>query len=329
LTAAGAEPKTAAVILTEMPDLLPRPETPRNAAFRRDFYRRWGRENCVVSGTARRVEYRLFRQTLSLKCVSGGTETYFVDRRRVTVGDDTFLVLNEGRTYGSVLEAPTEAYSFSIFFRPGFAQEIAGDLQRSLEQMLDDGGTRLTSVEFDESLRAHDSKVTPVLRFIQRQIAAGVRDENWLEEQCQFLLARLITAQRQQRESLPAELGNARPAKRAELLRRLALATDFMHAHLGDQITLSDIAAAALLSRFHFLRLFEQVHGRTPVARLRELRTRRAMALLESTSLGVEEIAERVGMSRISLWRSLKGKSAGAREQRRLGSFPATAFLGR
>jgi AraC family transcriptional regulator len=323
LTFAGAEPKTAAVILTEMPDLLPRPETARNAAFRRDFYRRWGRENCVVSGTARRAEYRLFRQMLSIKCVSRGTETYFVDRRRVTVGDDTFLVLNEGRTYGSVLEAPTEAYSFSIFFRPGLAQEIASDLQRSLEQLLDDGGTRLASLEFDESLRAHDSNVTPVLRFIQRQIAAGARDENWLEEQCQFLLARLITAQRQQREFPQPALVNAQPAKRAELHRRLALATDFMHAHLGDPITLGDIAAAAALSRFHFLRLFEQVHGRTPVARLRELRTRRALALLESTSLSVGEIAARVGMSRSALWRSLKG------DKRRLERFPATAFLAR
>jgi hypothetical protein len=41
------------LILTNMPDLPPRPETPANASFRRDFYRRWGREWCVVAGSAR------------------------------------------------------------------------------------------------------------------------------------------------------------------------------------------------------------------------------------------------------------------------------------
>jgi AraC-like DNA-binding protein len=318
------------VILTEMPDLAPRPLTARDAAFRQNFYRHWGRENCVVSGTAHRIEYRQFRQMLSLKCVARGTETYFVDRRRITVSDDTFLVLNEGRTYGSVLEAPTEAYSFSIFFRPGCALEIAAELQRSSGSMLDDGGqTNAVEMEFDESLRAHDSTITPVLRFIQRQIVAGARDEHWLEEQCQFLLARLISLQRPRRGPLTRDLAHARPASRAELLKRLGWATDFMHSNLATEISLSDIAAAARLSRFHFLRLFRQVHGRTPVVHLRQLRTRRALALLESTSMSIGEIAGRVGMSRLGLWRSLKALGASGRELRRLTTSPTTAFLGR
>jgi len=318
-----------AVILTEMPDLPPRPETARNTEFRREFYRRWGRENCIVSGVSRRVEYRHFRQMLSIKCVARGNETYFVDRRRVTVSDDTYLVLNEGRVYGSVLDTPAEAYSFSIFFRPGFAQEIAGALGRSLDQLLDDETETRAKFEFDESLHSHDTSVSPVLRFIHRQVVAGVRDEQWLEEQCQFLLARLIAAQRKWSSTLPADLLHARPARRAEVTRRLARATDFMHAHAAEEITLSDIAAVAHLSRFHFVRLFQKVHGTTPMAALRELRMRRAIALLESTTLPAGEIAARVGMSRLALWRSLRETGAGARELRRSAVLGRTAFLGR
>jgi AraC-like DNA-binding protein len=312
-----------------MPDLPPRPETPRNAEFRREFYRRWGRENCIVSGVSQRVEYRLFRQTLSIKCVARGDETYFVGRRRVTVSDDTYLVLNEGRTYGSVLDTPAEAYSFSIFFRPGFAQEVAGALGQSLNQLLDDGAASVPAqIEFDESLHPHDSGVSPVLRFIQRQVAAGVRDEQWLEEQCQFLLERLIGAQQKWPSALPA-FDHLRPAKRTELTRRLTLAADFMHAHAAEEITLSDIAASAHLSRFHFVRLFQQVNGTTPMAALRELRMRRAIALLESTTLPATDIAARVGLSRIALWRSLRQNGTGAREVRRAAVLGRTAFLGR
>ena len=313
-----------------MPDLPPRPETARNAEFRREFYRRWGRENCIVSGVSRRVEYRHFRQMLSIKCVARGNETYFVDRRRVTVSDDTYLVLNEGQVYGSVLDTPAEAYSFSIFFRPGFEQEIAGALGRLLDRLLDDETESLARpCEFDESLHPHDSGVSPVLRFIHRQVVAGVRDEQWLEEQCQFLLARLIGAQRKWSSTLPADWLHARPAKRAEVMRRLARATDFMHAHAAEEITLNDIAAVAHLSRFHFVRLFQRVHGTTPMAALRELRMRRAVALLESTTLPAGEIAARVGMSRLALWRNLRQTGAGARELRRSTVSGRTAFLGR
>ncbi len=310
-----------------MPDVLP--ATPRNAAYRREFYRHWGRENCIVCFTTHRAEYPLFRQTLSLKCIARGTETYFVNRRRITVSDDTFLLLNEGRVYGSVLDVPSRAYSFSVFFRPGLAPEVAGGLQRKLGQALDDGPPGVSvPVEFEETLRPHDASVSPVIRYLQRSIGAGVRDEHWLEEQCQFLLTRLMRAQRP-RAPLAAELASARAGQRAEILRRLAWATDFMHEHLQDEISLQDIAAAAHLSRFHFLRLFRIAHGCTPVAWLRDLRTRRALALAESTTLSAGEIADRVGLSRITLWRVLRARGAGARELRRRPGRPATAFLGR
>jgi AraC family transcriptional regulator len=317
------------MILTELPDLPPQPLTARSAAFRSDFYRRWGRENCVVCGLSRHAEYGMFQQTLSIKCVAQGSETYFVDRRRVAVSDDTFLVLNEGRVYASSLSSATETYSFSIFFRPGLGQEVAAGLQSTLSTALENGPLPMkAAIEFDETLQHHNSKITPVLRFIQRQIAAGVREENWLEEQCQFLLERLITAHLERESALAVNLDDARWPQRAELIRRLRWAIDFMHAHLADHVTLEEIAAAARLSRFHFLRVFQAAHGRTPFAFLRELRTRRALVMLRSTRLGVADIAAQVGMSRLALWRSLRAQSGvGARVMRRLEEPSCSSFL--
>ena len=321
------------MILTELPDLPPRPLTARSAAFRRDFYRRWGRENCVVSGSAQRADYGMFRQTLSIKCVAHGQENYFVDRRRVTVSDDTFLVLNEGRVYASSLSSnPTPAYSFSIFFRPGLGEEVAAAMGRSLDATLElDLHSCSAAVEFDESLRHHDSRITPVLRFIQRNMAAGIRDEGWLEEQCQFLLetddlvAAVIDHRSMRRSSTTRAERNA-PSSREDSSGLRITCTQ----HLARNITLDDIAAAARLSRFHFLRVFTSAHGRTPMTFLRELRMRRALALLGSTSLAVSDIAERVGMSRVTLWRSLRAGSGNGARGIRQGEEPASAaFLPR
>ena len=146
------------MILTQLPDLPPRPATARNAAFRRMFYDRWGKENWIVCGRAHRAEYPEYRQTCSIKAVFQGSEHYYVDRRRLTVTDETYLVLNEGRSYGSQLQAPAEAFSFAIFFRPGLQAEVAQAARLNVGQALETDMERVHApLEFNENLRRHDS----------------------------------------------------------------------------------------------------------------------------------------------------------------------------
>jgi len=304
------------VILTQLPDLPPRPETPRNAAFRRAFYSRWGKENAIVCGPAQRAEYSKFRQTLSIKCVRGGREHYFVDGRRLTVTDESWLVLNEGREYSSLLEGMqgADAFTFSIFFRPGMVAEVNGARALHFAQALDRGrDLDVRGAEFAENLRPHERSVSPVLNFIKRQVALGAGDADWCEEQLNFLLGRLMRCERKEAR-LIERVDSARPATRKELLRRVACATDFMHSNLQRALSLSVVARAAHLSDFHFLRVFRQVHGMTPMTYLRTQRTRRALALLGCTQLTVGEVAQQVGLTRLSLWRYVR--SAGGEAPR-------------
>lgn len=301
------------VILTQLPDVYPR--TPRNAEFRLWFYNRWGKENCIVSGLSARAEYRPYQQTLSVKMAARGREHYFIDRRRLTVSDESYLVLNEGRTYGSLLEGPQAAYSFAIFFRPGMAAETLGGARLDLDDALDtDGEPVREPVEFAEHLRRHDSSVSPVLKYIQRSVASGVTDLNWYEEQLNFLLGRLLRSERCAR-LLPQRLECIGRTKRRELLRRIDWATDFIHSNLHRCLTLADVASAARLSQYHFLRVFRQVYGVTPFAYLRAQRTQRALALLSATSMDIGEVARQVGLSRLALWRHVR-ESAGVAPRR-------------
>jgi AraC family transcriptional regulator len=292
------------MILTEMPDLLPRPETPRNAVFRREFYRRWGKENSIVCGSAPYAEYNTYRQILSLKTVEGGREHYqVVGRRRLTVTDETWLILNEHREYSSVLEGRGEPFSFCLFFRPGMANEIVAAACQNYGRALDAGSESSSApIEFAENLRPHDKGVRSVLRFIRRHVAAGVVDATWYEEQFNFLLGRIVRAERALTQ-LPERFECVRSSKRVELVKRIGWATDFIHSNLHRDISLEDVARAAHLSQYHFLRVFRSLHGMTPMTYLRTQRTQRALALLKSTDADISEIASQVGLSRISLWR--------------------------
>lgn len=288
------------VIYREMPPVW-------EPSFRMGFYARWGRESAVISATARRAEYADFEQLLSIKAVFGGVEEYFIDGRRVAVDDDTFLILNAGRRYGSRIHALRPVHSFSIFFRPGIAEEVLSVLRQSTETLLDnppDGS--LFKAEFDERLREHDSSVTPALAAIRQSLECDTPDELRLDEQLHTLLGRMLDTEhhlRKESEVIPS----AKPATRRELHRRLGLAKTFMHTCFREAIGLRQMAAAAHLSPFHFLRLFKIAFGITPSAFLNRKRTMEAMRLLRHSSWTMTEIAVNVGFgSRTSLFRHVK-----------------------
>lgn len=273
-----------------------------HAAFRRWFYARWGRENCIVWARARQVEMPPFEQRLSIKAAWGGREDYLIDGRRVGVDDETFLVLNDGRTYGSFLDSPTPVTSFAIFFRPGMAGEVRRCHLLGEQALLDDPAGALVD-GFGETLRLHDARVSPVLRFIRHHVERGLDDESWYEEQLYFLLGRMQSLHGRDRvatERVPA----ARAGTRREIYRRLGLGMDFIHTYYRRPIGLAQIAAAAHLSPYHCLRAFRAVHGCTPVAYLRQRRLREARRLLDECQLSVEEVAVRSGLgSRTTLFR--------------------------
>jgi AraC family transcriptional regulator len=79
--------------------------------------------------------------------------------------------------------------------------------------------------------------------------------------------------------------------------RRIRRAIELMHAHLGRELPLEEIAAAAFLSPFHFARLFKKLTGASPHAYLATLRVARAQVLLAETDLSVSEVSTRVGYS--------------------------------
>jgi AraC family transcriptional regulator len=105
-------------------------------------------------------------------------------------------------------------------------------------------------------------------------------------------------------------------ATQKEIHRRLGLAVDLVHAAYERDIGLAEMATAACLSKFHFLRLFTELHGITPHAFLQRKRARVASRLLGG-GLTATQVAERTGFrSRSTMARQLRrwnpAPSAGA-----------------
>ena len=293
------------MILTRMPDLPPAPETAANAAFRRDFYARWGRENAVVCGTATRAEYAAVTQNLSIKSAWGGREQYFLPDREVAVDDDSLLILNDRLAYGSRLAGRRPVGSFAVFFRPGMLGEVLGARAQNLDDTLERRGVPARELVFSQHLRPHDRRVTPRLRHLRDAVLAGERDEGWLEQTLLGLLDAMVEAECGDASRF-AGTATARASARRELVRRLRLAADFIASQHAQALTLDDMAEVACLSRYHFVRAFHRQFGCSPYTHLQRKRVAVAQRLLERGDGDRESIALRCGFgTRWSLQRAL------------------------
>ena len=76
---------------------------------------------------------------------------------------------------------------------------------------------------------------------------------------------------------------------------RIAAGMAWALKHLDRPITLDELAERSALSRRSYLRQFAKATGTTPIKWLIEQRIQASLALLESSDLGVEQIAARVG----------------------------------
>lgn len=71
----------------------------------------------------------------------------------------------------------------------------------------------------------------------------------------------------------------------------------YVQQHLAEEITLEQLAARAGLSKFHFLRRYKLLTGRTPMDDVRAIRLEAARHAILTTALPLKTIAPSVGLS--------------------------------
>jgi AraC family transcriptional regulator len=91
----------------------------------------------------------------------------------------------------------------------------------------------------------------------------------------------------------------------AELKGGLSVATrrrlrDYIDAHLGESLTLGELADVACLSEYHFARMFRTSFGHPPHAWIADQRLERARALLRTSGQPLGQIAAECGYANTS-----------------------------
>jgi len=95
-----------------------------------------------------------------------------------------------------------------------------------------------------------------------------------------------------------------------DLTKQILEAKLFIDKNFSEDINLDKIANKALVSKFHFIRLFKKYYGRTPNQYLQEVRIGKAKKLLQRGN-SIDEVCNAIGFasktSFISLFKKMTG----------------------
>jgi AraC-like DNA-binding protein len=111
--------------------------------------------------------------------------------------------------------------------------------------------------------------------------------------------------------------------------RHLLRAKDLADARYFEPLEVSDLAAAAGLSRAHFSREFRRAFGESPHAYLLTRRLERAAALLRTTDRSVADICFSVGLQSVGSFTSSFTRTYGVSPTAYRAAFPPAAHQAR
>jgi len=136
----------------------------------------------------------------------------------------------------------------------------------------------------------HDPLVSQIALTIANQIEDGVLDNILADALSTTLAVRIL---RQYVDPSAMELSPPSGLSRERLQR----VRDYIDAHLGDRLTLTDLAGVACLSPYHFSRSFKLALGIGPQRYVVRCRLKRAKTLMRRTNQPLAWVAQEAGFA--------------------------------
>ncbi|WP_160143905.1 AraC family transcriptional regulator [Chryseolinea soli] len=212
---------------------------------------------------------------------------YVLNTRKVTASDSHFYMLNPGDKLEIDLRKKHALQTFLIAFDQTFVTHVFQTATSSAESLLDDGlaGTSATLS-------------VPAVPFLMNAHISDLLYSTLQSSQEDEILAEILLGFFPMLHDTRNRLENLKAIKRStreEIYRRIFVAEEFMREHLSETISLDQIAAAACMNRFHFLKLFKEMRHMTPHHFLTSLRLEQAYQQLKAGRFSVTEVCYAAG----------------------------------
>jgi AraC-like DNA-binding protein len=254
---------------------------------RQTYYELFRRHPVAFRLRTNRLQVEPHAGNFSIKTVFSGAESYVFEDRITTVTPGQILFVKPDIIYSSTIRSAGTTDSFSLFLPTPFIQRLLSS--RHVDEFL---ASPLTCTSLPG--------LPSVFRSL-RQVAKTIEQGDDLGSDAALVELLAMSGAAVKETGLAAErLDVTTPRTRAELMRRLLLCRELLHAHVRDGISLARLSEETCLSEFHLMGSFRRCFGISVAQYLLRLRMERAAALIHSGHYSVAEVARRCGYSDLS-----------------------------
>ncbi len=244
------------------------------------------------------VDFPGYFTAFSMVAMLKGWGKFNINGSRVTLDENSFLVVNRGSTLSFTLGKSggyvvilcfnttlADLVARKIFFRKestGFPASAPGDF------------SLVEHVHYENaSLKQH----LPALIALENSCASfhALKADMIVRSILEYIIHENYSA-----IQVSSKLKVVKTSTRIDLYKRLAITKNWMDSNHADPIKLDHLADISMLNAEHFLRLFKQAYGKTPYQYLKSVRLSHAKELLRTTDLPVSAVCHEVGFESIS-----------------------------
>ena len=262
-----------------------------------DFYHRPLDAPTVFRFETSRTALPTHSGAFSLKSVISGEEEYKIGKRTIVLRPGDFLFVNAGECYSSEIVQKTK--SISIFAPQIDARETQAIAQQPSVNPLEpsaahDADPEITQIPFRVS-----TETLKVFAGLNDAIDGG--DLSVIRDHTRLMISRALIDLFRASPPIPLPELKKR-STRDELRDRILRAKTLMDDTDGSFCDLDSLAAEACLSKYHFLRIFNEIYGMPPATYARRLRFHAAHKSF-STNGDIIQAAKKAGFRDVRAFR--------------------------
>lgn len=245
--------------------------------------------NKVVVSKLRQYAKSQIADAYSVKAVWAGQEHYRINGQSFTVGEGQFLVVNPGDEVEVAIESAKADWTTGtcLYVHPDMMDQVLNP-----DPLVDDRSATAAPL-FQQVAMWQNSTLAP---FITKARQAAWHQEA-ISDVFYFSLAEVLQAYDAGTKKQINRIKAAKKTTREELYRRLACGKVFIEDRFRESITLSDMAQAACMSEYHFVRSFKQVYQQSPYQFMLSMRLQWSMQQLKNDQSSIQMIAWQAGFS--------------------------------
>ncbi|MEM8895395.1 MAG: AraC family transcriptional regulator [Bacteroidota bacterium] len=237
--------------------------------------------------------------------------------RTSTINSNVFCLSNHGAPYDLILPEKQSTTTFNIHFGEDLVKQAFSLALQSTEDQLECSELSAGHVNFSNRTFWTSQRVRHYITAIQQLGQLYQKLPDYSEKENELLLALLIELLSINELDLKGlnQFESLKRSTKVEIHARLSIAIDYLHAHWNETISSEELAMAACMSKFHFLRCFKQVFGQSPRQYQMQIRLDAAKRALSYSRQSIIEIARAVGYAEPNSFHRLFTKTLGISAQ--------------